>query len=184
DSDYVDLFLIHWPLPTLYDGDFVSTWHVLEEFHRDGRSRSIGVSNFQPEHLDRLAQESDTVPAANQVEIHPYFCNERVRAYDRDHGIATEAWSPLAQGKVLRDPAIQRIAEKVGRTPAQVVLRWHIQRGDIVFPKSATPERMRENFELFDFELDNGDMTAISGLDRGEVGRTGPNPDEFDYIPH
>lgn len=184
DSDHVDLFLIHWPLPTLYDGDFVSTWHVLEEFHRDGRSRSIGVSNFQPEHLDRLAQESDTVPAANQVEIHPYFCNERVRAYDRDHGIATEAWSPLAQGKVLGDPVIQRIAEKVGRTPAQVVLRWHIQRGDIVFPKSVTPERMRENFELFDFELDDADMTAISGLDKGEAGRTGPNPDEFDYIPH
>lgn len=184
DSDHVDLFLIHWPLPTLYDGDFVSTWHVLEEFHRDGRSRSIGVSNFQPEHLDRLAQESDTVPAANQVEIHPYFCNERVRAYDRDHGIATEAWSPLAQGKVLGDPVIQRIAEKVGRTPAQVVLRWHIQRGDIVFPKSVTPERMRENFELFDFELDAADMTAISGLDKGEAGRTGPNPDEFDYIPH
>jgi 2,5-diketo-D-gluconate reductase A len=183
ESDYVDLFLIHWPLPTLYDGDFVSTWRVLEEFAADGRARSIGVSNFQPAHLDRLAKESSTVPAVNQVEIHPYFTNEDVRAYDEEHGIATEAWSPIAQGKVLDDPVITRIAESVGKTPAQVVLRWHIQRGDIVFPKSATPKRMMENFELFDFELDDADITAMADLDRGESGRTGPNPDQFDYIP-
>jgi 2,5-diketo-D-gluconate reductase A len=183
ESDYVDLFLIHWPLPTLYDGDFVSTWRVLEEFAADGRARSIGVSNFQPAHLDRLAKESSTVPAVNQVEIHPYFTNEDVRAYDEEHGIATEAWSPIAQGKVLADPVITRIAESVGKTPAQVVLRWHIQRGDIVFPKSATPKRMKENFELFDFELDDADITAMADLDRGESGRTGPNPDQFDYIP-
>ncbi len=183
ESDYVDLFLIHWPLPTLYDGDFVSTWRVLEEFAADGRARSIGVSNFQPAHLDRLAKESSTVPAVNQVEIHPYFTNEDVRAYDEEHGIATEAWSPIAQGKVLDDPVITRIAESVGKTPAQVVLRWHIQRGDIVFPKSATPKRMKENFELFDFELDDADITAMADLDRGESGRTGPNPDQFDYIP-
>jgi 2,5-diketo-D-gluconate reductase A len=182
-SDYVDLFLIHWPLPTLYGGDFVSTWHVLEEFASDGRARSIGVSNFQPNHLDRLAKESNTVPAANQVEVHPYFTNEEVRAYGREHGIATEAWSPIAQGKVLDDPEIERIAGGRGKSPAQVVLRWHIQRGDIIFPKSVSPSRMKANFELFDFELGDDDMAAISALDRGEPGRTGPNPDTFDRIP-
>jgi 2,5-diketo-D-gluconate reductase A len=182
-SDYVDLFLIHWPLPTLYDGDFVSTWNVLEEFARDGRARSIGVSNFQPAHLDRLAKESGTVPAVNQVEVHPYLTNEVVRAYGREHGIATEAWSPIAQGKVLGDPVVERIADAVNKSPAQVVLRWHIQRGDIVFPKSVSPDRMRSNFELFDFELNDGDMDAVSALDKGESGRTGPNPDVFAYIP-
>ncbi len=182
-SDYVDLFLIHWPLPMLYDGDFVSTWHVLEEFAKDGRARSIGVSNFQPAHLERLARESDTVPSVNQVEVHPYLTNEEVRAYGRDHGIATEAWSPIAKGQVLDDPVVMRISDTVGRFPAQVVLRWHIQRGDIVFPKSVSPERVRSNFELFDFELTESDMDAISALDRGESGRTGPNPDTFDRIP-
>jgi len=182
-SDYVDLFLIHWPLPTLYDGDFVSTWNVLEEFARDGRARSIGVSNFQPAHLDRLAKESGTVPAVNQVEVHPYLTNEVVRAYGREHGIATEAWSPIAQGKVLGDPVVERIANAVNKSPAQVVLRWHIQRGDIVFPKSVSPDRMRSNFELFDFELNDGDMDAVSALDKGESGRTGPNPEVFAYIP-
>ncbi len=146
ESDYVDLFLIHWPLPTLYGGDFVSTWNVLEEFAKDGRARSIGVSNFQPAHLDRLAAESDTIPAVNQIEVHPYFTNEEVREYGRDHGIATEAWSPIAQGKVLNDPVIERIADAAGRSPAQVVLRWHIQRGDIVFPKSVSPDRMQVQF--------------------------------------
>ena len=182
-SDYVDLFLIHWPLPTLYGGDFVSTWKVLEEFARDGRARSIGVSNFQPAHLDRLAKESDTVPAVNQVEVHPYFANEEVRTYGEEHGIATEAWSPIAQGRVLDDPVIVRIADDHGQSPAQVVLRWHIQRGDIVFPKSVSLDRMKSNFDLFDFELDGSDMAAISALDKGESGRTGPNPDVFDYIP-
>jgi 2,5-diketo-D-gluconate reductase A len=183
ESDYVDLFLIHWPLPTLYGGDFASTWNVLEEFAKEGRARSIGVSNFQPAHLDRLAAESDTVPAVNQIEVHPYFTNEEVREYGREHGIVTEAWSPIAQGKVLDDPVIERIADAAGRSPAQVVLRWHIQRGDIVFPKSVSPDRMRSNFELFDFDLDSSDMDAISALDQGESGRTGPNPDTFDYIP-
>ena len=182
--DYVDLFLIHWPLPTLYDGDFVSTWKVLEEFHSDGRARSIGVSNFQVEHLERLAAETNTVPAVNQIEVHPYLTNEAVRGYGREHRIATEAWSPIAQGGVLEDPTITRIAEEIGKTPAQVVLRWHIQRGDIVFPKSVTPSRMKENFELFDFELDSEDMEAISTLDRGEQGRTGPHPDKFDHVPN
>ncbi|MBO3457687.1 aldo/keto reductase [Aetokthonos hydrillicola Thurmond2011] len=181
--DYVDLFLIHWPLPTLYDGDFVSTWKTLEEFHRDGRARSIGVSNFQTAHLKRLADETEIVPAINQIEVHPYFSNQEVRSYDQAHQIATEAWSPLAQGKVLHDPTINQIAQKIGKTPAQVVLRWHIQRGDIVFPKSVTPPRMKENFDLFDFELDPSDIETISKLDKGEHGRIGPNPDTFDYIP-
>jgi 2,5-diketo-D-gluconate reductase A len=183
DSDYVDLFLIHWPLPTLYDGDFVSTWKVFEEFARDGRARSIGVSNFQVAHLDRLADETGTVPSVNQIEVHPYFANNEVRAYGREHGIATEAWAPIAQGKVLGDPVINRVAKARGKSAAQVVLRWHIQRDDIVFPKSVTPERVKENFELFDFELDDSDMDAISALDKGEAGRNGPNPDTFDYVP-
>ncbi|MGE0781863.1 aldo/keto reductase [Mycolicibacterium sp.] len=183
DDNYVDLFLIHWPLPTLYDGDFVSTWKTLEEFKSQGRARSIGVSNFQVPHLQRLAAETGTVPAVNQIEVHPYFTNEEVRAYGVEHGIATEAWSPIAQGKVLGDPVVTRIAEATGRTPAQVVLRWHIQRGDIVFPKSVTPQRIKENFELFDFELGADDVAALSALDKGEPGRTGPNPDTFDFVP-
>ena len=181
--DYVDLFLIHWPLPMLYDGDFVSTWKTMEEFHDDGRARSIGVSNFQVDHLERLAEETDTVPAVNQIEVHPYFANDSVREYGQEHGIATEAWSPIAQGGVLEDPTITGIADKVGKTPAQVVLRWHIQRGDIVFPKSVTPARIEENFDLFDFELDSSDMDEISALDKGENGRTGPHPDTFDKVP-
>ena len=181
--DHVDLVLVHWPLPTLYDGDFVSTWRTLEEFAADGRTRSIGVSNFQPAHLDRLAAETGTVPSVNQVEAHPYFTNDEVRAYGAEHGIVTEAWSPIAQGAVLDDETIVKIAERLDRTPAQVTLRWHLQRGDVVFPKSTSPERMAENFALFDFELDDADMRAISALDKGENGRTGPNPDRFDYVP-
>lgn len=182
-SDYVDLFLIHWPLPTLYDGDFLSTWTTLEEFAADGRARSIGVSNFQPAHLDRLADGSQTVPAVNQFEVHPYFTNEDVRSYGQAHNIATEAWSPIAQGKVLDDEIITGIAKALGKTPAQVVLRWHIQRGDIVFPKSVSADRVRSNFELFDFELSAQQVASISALDQGENGRTGPHPDKFDYIP-
>lgn len=181
--DYVDLFLIHWPLPTLYDGDFVSTWRTLEEFARDGRARSVGVSNFQPAHLQRLASETDTVPAVNQIEVHPYFVNEDVRRYGAEHGIVTEAWSPIAQGKVLDDPVATRIAESTGHTPAQVVLRWHLQRGDVVFPKSVTTSRIEENFALFDFELSDSDVEALTKLDNGEEGRLGPNPDDFDYVP-
>jgi 2,5-diketo-D-gluconate reductase A len=167
----------------LYNGDFVSTWKTFEEFHSDGRARSIGVSNFQVEHLERLAAETDTVPAVNQIEVHPYLTNEAVRSYGREHGIATEAWSPIAQGAALDDPTITEVAEKVGQTPAQVVLRWHIQRSDIVFPKSVTPSRIKENFEIFDFELGSEDMDAITALGRGEEGRTGAHPDKFDYVP-
>jgi 2,5-diketo-D-gluconate reductase A len=181
--EQVDLFLIHWPLPTLYDGDFVSTWRTLEEFRADGRARSIGVSNFQVAHLERLAAETETVPVVNQVELHPYFHNEDVRDYGEAHGIATEAWAPIGQGKVLDDEVIGAIAGEVGRTPAQVTLRWHIQRGSIVFPKSVTPERIEENFRIFDFELSDEQVARIDALDRGESGRDGPNPDAFDYVP-
>ena len=180
-SEYVDLFLIHWPLPTRYGGDFVSTWQALIEFRDEGRARSIGVSNFQRHHLDQLLLATETVPAVNQIEVHPYLVQDELRAYDADHQIATEAWSPIARGNVLGDPAVGSVAERRGKSPAQVVLRWHIQRGDIVFPKSVTPSRIQENFELFDFELDDADMTAISALNRDE--RTGPDPDTFDLIP-
>ena len=181
--DYVDLFLIHWPLPTLYDGDFVSTWQTLEEFKSDGRARSIGVSNFQVHHLERLARDTETVPAVNQIEVHPYFTNDAVRAYGIEHTILTEAWSPIAQGDVLDDPVVGQIAQKVAKTPAQVVLRWHIERGDIVFPKSSTPQRIRENIDIFDFELSDDQIDELTGLDRGEAGRRGPDPDTFDWIP-
>jgi 2,5-diketo-D-gluconate reductase A len=182
-SDYVDLFLIHWPLPTLYGGDYVSTWKVMEEFKAQGRARSIGVSNFQVAHLERLAAETDVTPAVNQIELHPYLLNDEVRRYGEDHGILTEAWSPIAQGGVLDDPTITEIAGRVERTPAQVVLRWHLQRGSIVFPKSTTPSRIEENFDLFDFELSDAEVQAIAGLDKGEDGRTGPNPEVFAHIP-
>jgi 2,5-diketo-D-gluconate reductase A len=180
--DEVDLFLIHWPLPTRYDGDYVSTWQTLAELHQDGRARSIGVSNFEPAHLARIIDETGVVPAVNQVEVHPFFGNEATRAADLEHGIATESWAPIAKGKVNDDPTIREIASRVGRTPAQVALRWHVQRGDIVFPKSMHAERMRENFAIFDFELTDDDVATISGLDRGETGRTGPNPNTMDWL--
>ncbi|MGH3262496.1 MAG: aldo/keto reductase, partial [Trebonia sp.] len=182
-SDYVDLFLIHWPLPTRYDGDYVSTWRTLIELQRQGSAHSIGVSNFQVEHLRRLAQETDVTPAVNQIELHPYLLNEQVHAYGAERGIATEAWAPIAQGGVLGDPTVAAIAQALERTQAQVVLRWHIQRGDIVFPKSTRPARIRENFQLFDFELGDDELRSISGLDRGEDGRVGPHPDGFAQIP-
>ncbi len=179
--DYVDLFLIHWPLPTRYDGDYVSTWRVLEEFYRDGRARSIGVSNFQPHHLRRLHTECEIPPAVNQIEVHPYLTQDEVRAFCGEHAIAVEAWSPIAQGKVLDDPVITSIARAVGKTPAQVVLRWHIERGDIVFPKSVTPARIKENIDIFDFELSGEDVAFITALNKNQ--RTGPDPDTFDFIP-
>lgn len=179
DSEYVDLFLIHWPLPTV--GDYVQTWRALEEIYKSGRCRAIGVSNFQIPHLRRLLDECAIVPAVNQIELHPYLTQAELRAYNARHGIATEAWSPIARGRVLADPVVGRIAERVGRTPAQVVLRWHLQRGEIVFPKSVTAERVRENFDVFDFVLGEEDLEEISALNRDE--RTGPNPDEFSYVP-
>jgi 2,5-diketo-D-gluconate reductase A len=182
-SDYVDLFLIHWPLPTLYDGDFVATWKTLEEFKADGRARSIGVSNFQVDHLRQLIDECDVVPAVNQIELHPYFQNTEVASFGEDNAIVTESWSPIAQGDVLDDPVVNEIAGNVGRTPAQVVLRWHVQKDYIVFPKSTTPERIEENFKIFDFELSGEQMEQIDELDRGEDGRRGPNPDQFAHVP-
>jgi 2,5-diketo-D-gluconate reductase A len=181
--DQVDLFLIHWPLPTRYDGDYVSTWKTMTEFVAEGRARSVGVSNFQPAHLDRIVDETGVAPAVNQVEVHPFFGNEEVRAANARHGVATEAWSPIAKGQVVDNGVITEVSTRLGRTPAQVALRWHIERGDIVFPKSMSPARMKENFEIFDFELEPEDMRAINALDRGEAGRLGPNPDRFDRIP-
>ncbi len=181
--DRVDLFLVHWPLPTLYDGDYVSTWRTLAEFVADGRAASIGVSNFQPAHLDRIIEETGVVPAVNQIEVHPYFTNEAARAASIRHGVEVEAWSPIAQGKVLDDDVIGKIAAGHGKTPSQVTLRWHVERGDIVFPKSMHVERMRENFDIFDFTLTADEVAEISALDRGEDGRNGPNPDTFAYIP-
>ncbi|MEI6254101.1 MAG: aldo/keto reductase, partial [Mycobacteriaceae bacterium] len=160
-TDYVDLFLIHWPLPTLYDGDFVSTWKTLEDFKADGRARSIGVSNFGIHHLQELARDTAITPAVNQIEVHPYFTNDEVRAYGMEHNIATEGWSPIARGKVLGDPVVIRIAKAYGVHPAQVVLRWHIERGDIVFPKSVHPQRMKDNFEIFDFDLGDEEIEAL-----------------------
>ena len=177
--DYLDLFLIHWPLPAV--GNFVETWKAMEEMQRSGRVRTIGVSNFQREHLQRLFDETDTVPAVNQIEVHPYLTQDSLRAFNTEHGIATEAWSPLAQGAVLSDPVILAIAERLDKTAAQITLRWHLQRGDIVFPKSVTRSRVDENFALFDFVLTETDIAAITALNRDE--RTGPNPDEFNYIP-
>ncbi len=181
--EQIDLFLVHWPLPTLYDGDYVSTWRTLAEFVEDGRARSIGVSNFQPAHLDRIVAETGVVPAVNQIEVHPYFTNEEARAASIRHGIEVEAWSPIAQGAVLDDPVIGKIAAAHGRTPSQVTLRWHVERGDIIFPKTTHRERMEENFAVFDFELTADEVAQISALDKGEAGRTGPNPDIFDYVP-
>ncbi|MFE4689727.1 aldo/keto reductase [Streptomyces sp. NPDC056749] len=173
--DHLDLFLIHWPLPDR--GDFVETWKAMEEIYRSGRVKSIGVSNFQPHHLRRLLDSSVVVPAVNQIEVHPYLTQDAVRSFGAEHDIATEAWSPIAQGKVLDDPTLVRIAQRVGRSTAQVTLRWHLQRGDIVFPKSVTQRRIEENFDLFDFELTEGDIGEINALNRDE--RTGFDPDRF-----
>jgi 2,5-diketo-D-gluconate reductase A len=180
--DQVDLFLIHWPLPTRYDGDYATTWRTLTELHEGGRARSVGVSNFEPDHLQTIIDATGVVPAVNQIEVHPFFGNEAARGADARHGIATEAWAPIAKGRVNEDPTIKEIAGRVGRTPAQVALRWHIQRGDIVFPKSTHAERMRENFAIFDFQLSDDDVATISALDRGEDGRTGPNPNTMDWL--
>jgi 2,5-diketo-D-gluconate reductase A len=176
--EQLDLFLIHWPLPGV--SDYVKRWKVMEEIYASGRVRAIGVSNFNPHHLRNVLGESETTPAINQIEVHPYLIQDEVRAFDADHGIATEAWAPIAKGRVTGDPVIGQIAEQVGRTPAQVTLRWHVQRGDIVFPKSVTRSRIEENFAIFDFELDDQQMATISGLNRNE--RTGPDPEKLNRV--
>jgi len=174
--DYVDLYLIHWPRPS--ENRYVETWKGFEKIASDGTARAIGVSNFQVPHLERLAAETGTVPAVNQIELHPYLQQDELRAYHREHGIATEAWSPLAKGgDLLRDERIVAMAEKYGKSPAQIVLRWHVQLGNIVFPKSVRPERMRENIDVFDVELADDDMATIAELENGT--RTGPDPDNF-----
>jgi 2,5-diketo-D-gluconate reductase A len=177
--EQLDLFLIHWPLPGV--GDYVETWKAMEEIYRSGGVRAIGVSNFQPHHLRRLHQETEITPAVNQIEVHPYLTQDDVRGFNADFGIATEAWSPIAQGKVLDDPTIVRIAERYGKSPAQVTLRWHLQRGDIIFPKSVTRSRVEENFDVFDFALTEGHLREITLLNRDE--RTGADPDTFNYVP-
>jgi len=179
DIEYLDLFLMHWPLPKV--GDFVETWKAMEQMASTGKVRAIGVSNFQPHHLQRIFDEAQIVPAVNQIEVHPYLTQDDVRAFDAEHGIATEAWSPLAKGAVADDAVVRKVSERVGKTPAQVTLRWHVQRGDIVFPKSVNPSRIRENFDIFDFELGDEDMEAITALNRDE--RTGPDPDKFNRVP-
>ncbi|MFD5029060.1 aldo/keto reductase [Streptomyces sp. NPDC058220] len=173
--DHVDLYLIHWPTPAR--GLYLDTWRAMEKLLADGRARSIGVSNFQPAHLQRVLDETGVAPAVNQIELHPALQQAELRDFHAQHGIATEAWSPLAQGAVLEEEAITEIAGRHEKTPAQVVLRWHLQLGNVVIPKSVTPARIRENIDIFDFELSAGDMDALATLDRGL--RTGPDPDAF-----
>ncbi len=173
--EYVDLYLIHWPVPS--EGRFVDTWRAFERIHGEGRARTIGVSNFRVEDLERLEGETETRPTVNQIELHPRLQQAELRAWHADHGVVTEAWSPLAQGELLDDETIVAIADRHGKTPAQAVLRWHLQLGNVVFPKSVTPERIRENIEIFDFELSDAEMAEFERLDRGE--RIGPDPGTF-----
>lgn len=173
--DHVDLYLIHWPQPA--NGTFVETWKAFEKIAADGRARAIGVSNFTAPHIRKLLEETGTVPAVNQIELHPNLTQSDMRALHREHGIATEAWSPLAQGGLLSDRAVTGLADKYGKTPAQIILRWHLQLGNIVIPKSVTPERIRSNTDVFDFELADDDLEVISDLDTGT--RIGPDPDQF-----
>lgn len=182
--DKVDLFLIHWPLPTQYGGDYSATWEALVRLREDGLTTSIGVSNFQPTHLETVIAATGVTPAVNQIEAHPYFGNEIARVATLRAGAVVQAWSPLGQGGgELDDPVVAALAEKYGKTPAQVILRWHLDRGDILFPRSMRRERLVENFDVFDFALDQTEIGAVNALDRGEPGRVGPNPDVFDWIP-
>ncbi|MFF4190364.1 aldo/keto reductase [Nonomuraea sp. NPDC001831] len=174
--DYVDLFLIHWPVPQ--QDRYVQAWRALEKIYRDGRAKAIGVSNFTVATLTRLMEETDITPSINQIELHPYFQQREMRAFHEANGILTEAWSPLGQGKgLLADPALRVLSEKYGKTPAQIVLRWHLQLGNVVIPKSVTPSRIEENIDVFDFILDTEDMAAIGAMNAGR--RIGPDPDSF-----
>ncbi|MFE1319279.1 aldo/keto reductase [Kitasatospora phosalacinea] len=173
--EYVDLYLIHWPAPAR--GLYADSWRAIERLAAEGRIRAAGVSNFQPAHLTRLIEAGGLVPAVNQVELHPGLQQAELRAFHAAHGIATEAWSPLAQGAVLDDPAVAAIAARTGKSPAQVVLRWHLQLGNVVIPKSVTPARIRQNLDVLDFALTDEEMAAIAATDRGL--RTGPDPDAF-----
>jgi 2,5-diketo-D-gluconate reductase A len=177
DLDQVDLYLIHWPMPT--EDRFPETWRAFERLQEEGRVRSIGVSNFRVEDLERLRREAERQPTVNQIELHPSLPQAELRAWHADHEIATEAWSPLAQGGLLSDDTIATIAAHHGRTAAQAILRWHLQLGNVVIPKSATPERIRENFDVFSFELSKDDLAAIARLESGE--RIGPDPATFAF---
>jgi 2,5-diketo-D-gluconate reductase A len=175
--DYVDLFLIHWPPPQRGGSDLAATWKAMVELQQDGRLRSVGVSNFHRAHLDQIIEATGVLPVVNQIEAHPYLTNDAVRAATHERGITVEAWSPIARGKVMDDEVVQQIAQRHGKTPSQVTLRWHVERGDVVFPKSMREERMRENFEIFDFQLSPDEVEGIGRLDQGEGGRLGPNPE-------
>jgi diketogulonate reductase-like aldo/keto reductase len=175
ELEFLDLYLIHWPVPA--HDKYVDTWKAFIDLQSDGLVRSIGVSNFQPNHLRRLVHETGVAPSVNQVELHPRFQQAGLRREHEELGVVTEAWSPLAQGAVLDDPVIERLAEAHGKTPGQVVIRWHLQLGNIVIPKSVTPERIEENFDVFDFHLSEDEMAEIEQLDAGD--RIGPDPDEF-----
>jgi diketogulonate reductase-like aldo/keto reductase len=175
DLDRVDLYLIHWPVPT--EGRALETWRAFERIHEEGRSRTIGVSNFRVEDLEQLEREAEMLPTVNQIELHPHLPQAELRAWHEEHGVATESWSPLAQGNLLANETIGAVAARRDRTPAQVILRWHLQLGNVVIPKSVTPKRIRENFALFDFELSDEDMTEIAALDVGQ--RIGPDPATF-----
>jgi diketogulonate reductase-like aldo/keto reductase len=171
--DYIDMYLIHWPCPRR--GLFPETYRALETLYREGKVRAIGVSNFQPAHLDRLLQTAEVVPAVNQIELHPWLQQEELRSKHRELGIMTQAWSPLGRGQVLADPVVQACATEHHRTPAQVILRWHMQLGHIAIPKASSEARIRENLNVFNFELSDRDMAALAGLERGQ--RTGSHPD-------
>ncbi len=174
--DVLDLYLIHWPLPRrdLY----VPTWKAMERLYAEGRVRAIGVCNFQPSHLERVMEEGGIAPMVNQIELHPLLTQEELRSFDAENNIATEAWSPLGQGELLSHPLITDLAQAYERTPAQILLRWHIQLGNVVIPKSVTPERIRSNFEVFDFELPEEETARISALNENH--RFGPDPDTLD----
>ncbi len=175
-TDYVDLFLIHWPLPMRYGGDFETTWKMMEGLYESGAAKAIGLSNFEPEHIERIVQAGTIVPHVIQVESHPFFHNSDVRQTAAKHGILFQAWSPLARSQVVGDETLQKIADRYGKSAAQVALRWGIQRGHVVLPKSSTRARQIENRDIFDFELNEDDMGLISSLNRGEAGRTGGHP--------
>jgi len=175
-TDYVDLYLIHWPVPA--KDAYVDTWKALLKLREDGKAKAVGVCNFHENHLQRLADETGELPAINQIELHPYLTQEPLRAFNDEHDIVTEDWSPLgARLNLIEDPVIGSVANAVGKTPAQVILRWHLQMGSVVIPRSTKQPRIEANFDLFDFELNETQMASISGLDQGK--RSGPDPDEF-----
>ncbi|PPK61235.1 aldo/keto reductase [Actinokineospora auranticolor] len=176
--DHVDLYLIHWPMPN--NDTYVDTWRALERIKADGKARSIGVSNFSVAHLQRLLDETGVVPSVNQIELHPQLPQPELREFHAEHGIATEAWSPLAQGNLLGDASLAKVGEKHGKSAAQVILRWHVQLGNIVIPKSVTPERIKSNIEIFDFELDTEDLATIATLETAK--RVGPDPETFHFV--